>query len=167
MKMLSIVAVMVVMAGLAGCGATSAIKSDIQAAVAPATVTQQDVLGMESLRDKVVADLNQAIVDAKASKDVMAPARLACWETILKYVPELPSVTVPDVGGAVGLFDAFERGAEVVEAVDVVADYQIPQQVRVDLAVACGPIRARARDLLAQFNLRLVSVAGQAALLPK
>lgn len=149
---------------LCGC---ATIKTDIQAVAAPSAATPAEVESMASLQAKLTTDLKQAIADATVATDVMAPVRLKCWQTILGYVPTLPTVNLPELGKSVGLFDTIERGAEAVESVAVVAEYQIPTQVRVDLAVACGPVQARARDLLAQWNLRLVNVAGTMALLPK
>jgi hypothetical protein len=119
------------------------------------------------LTDRLTADLTKAVADATAAKDIAAPMRLACWQTLLALVPNIPALPTGGLGQPAGVFDAFELGAEKVEAIVVLADYQIPPAVRLDVQTKCGPLLVRANDVLAKFNLKFAQVGAQIALLPK
>jgi hypothetical protein len=155
MKALFVLLILALIAACATTSATTTTAGGTTTLAAPAT-----------LQDKLTADLTQAIADATASKDLMAPQRAICYRTILALVPQLPAVSVQSHEVA-GVFDAFELAAERVEAVEAVSEYQLPADVRLKLLVDCGPIQARANDLLVKFNLRVVRIGGQAALLAK
>ena len=145
---------------LAGC----ATIHKLVPATATTPATTQDTT---ALQEKLTSDLTQAIADAKASKDPMAPQRAICYATILSYVPQLPILSLPASGSSAGVFDTFEHGAELAENASTVTEFQIPSDVRVKLLTDCGPLQAAANDLLLKFNLRIAKVAGAIAILPK
>jgi hypothetical protein len=68
---------------------------------------------------------------------------------------------------AAGVIDAFELAAERVEVAAEIADYQMPPAMKLAIVVDCGPLKARASDLLLLFNMKAVSFAGSVALFPK
>jgi hypothetical protein len=152
--LLAVIVVGAVPGMLTGCATVSATTKPAVAA-AP-----------ETLLTKWQSDLNQAILDAKAAGDLMAPVRANCYETLLSLTPQLPNLNVVDHKPA-GVVDAFELGAQRVEVAAEIADYQIPPAMKVQLVVACGPLKARAGDILLLFNLKAASIAGQISLLPK
>lgn len=156
---------------LAGCAANAAVKPSTAPvagtnAVVDVPAAPAASASPSSLADKITSDLNQAIADAKASTDMMAPQRAKCYTTLLGMIPNLPALTAQSHQPA-GVVDAFELAAERVEDVAAVADYQLPPAMKLAIVTDCGPLKARAGDLLFLFNLKLVNVAGQISLLPK
>lgn len=144
-------------------------RAQTKAASAPAVTTAALTAPADplSLTGKLTADLTKAVADATAATDIAAPMRLACWQTLLSLVPTIPALPAGSQGAAAGIFDAYELAAEKVEAIVVLADYQIPPEVNLRIQTACGPVLVRANDLLTKFNLRLVRLGGAVALLPK
>jgi outer membrane murein-binding lipoprotein Lpp len=132
----------------------------------PATATTP-ARDTTALQEKLTSDLNQAILDAEAAKDPMAPQRAICYKTILSFVPAIPTLSGVNLGKSAGVFDTFEHTAELAENAATVAEFQIPPEVRVKLLTDCGPLQAAANDLLLKFNIRLVRAAGAIAILPK
>jgi hypothetical protein len=156
---------------LAGCAATAATTKPVTAPVA-GTNAVVDVAApapsapKETLSQKITDDGTQAIADAKAAQDIMAPQRAKCYATLLSFVPTLPALSVGSHAPA-GIIDAFELAAERVEVAAEIADYQMPPAMKLAIVTDCGPLKARASDLLLLFNLKAVNFAGGVALLPK
>lgn len=159
--MRSLLTILVLM--MAGCASLSPTATTTATPAASPTPAPEAT----SLQAKAIADLTQAAADAKAATDPMAPVRLACWNFLLANMPTIPTISVQHDTPTAGLFDAFERGAEVVENVSTLADYQVPAALKVGLAVNCGPIRSRFDELLVQWNLKAVSAAGSVGFILK
>lgn len=159
-------------AAVAGCSQLAAKPTPGTAAAstagAPVATTDPAPSDLTSFKAKVTADLTAAIADGSKATDAFAPVRVTCYNTILSLVPTIPDLALVTPGESAGIFDAFEHTAEVAESIETLAGgVSIPNEVRVKLAVGCGPVTARARDILLLFNLRLGKVAGAVVLLPK
>ena len=157
---------------LAGCGGTwQGVKADSKAMTTPeagSPAAVADAENQSALQVKLTSDLTQAIKEAKAATDPVAPLRVICYETVLSLVPELPQFpSIGDKGASAGIFTTFERGAELAENAATITEFQIPPDVRVRLLKDCGPVGQAARDLLLKFNVRLVRAAGRVALIAK
>ena len=150
---------------LTACAGGTVVKSSTTAVVS-STAAPPSNSGPVTLVDKLTTDLTQAIADAKASTDLLAPQRAKCYTTLLGMVPALPTLAAQSHPSA-GVIDTFELAAERVEDVAALADYQLPPAMKLALVVDCGPLRVRAADLLVLFNLKLVNAAGALALIPK
>lgn len=151
-----------VLVGMGGCASVGAGTPAIAA-----TADSPAVPAQSGLQVAISKDLAAAIEKAKAATDGMAPQRVICYEYIQSLVPEIPSLSLPDVGKPAGIFDAFEIGAEAAENVQEVAEFQIPPEVKIAFAIKCGPLKARAGDLLTLFNLKIARVAGKVAFVAK
>lgn len=148
---------------LAGCSSFGPGKPAVAA-----TDTAPAVAAQSGLQVKLTEDLTAAIERTKKATDPVAPLRLACWEFLLASVPDVPDLSLPDRGApSNGLFDGFEIAAEAAEGAHAIADYQIPDEFRVNLLRACGPVKAAAENLLLQLNLRFARVAGRVGLIAK
>ena len=149
---------------LTACAGGTVVKSSTNAVVSTPVAAAPS--GPSTLMDKLVVDLTQAIADAKASTDLLAPQRAKCYTTLLGMVPVMPTLAAQSHPSA-GVIDTFELAAERVEDIAALADYQLPPAMKLALVVDCGPLRVRAADLLVLFNLKLVNAAGALVLIPK
>ena len=165
MKIDTVIAALACLA-LTACAGTM-VKPTVSTSSSSVTSSQPTASEPASLQARAIADLTQAAEDAKAATDPMAPVRLVCWNFLLTNMPQFPQVGVTHAKPSAGVFDTFERGAEVAEQIDTLVEYQVPSQLRVGFVVACGPIQARFNDLLIRWNLKAVSAAGNVGLLIK
>lgn len=132
-----------------------------------ATETTPAQPAQSGLQVKATADLAQTIEEAKAATGAMAPLRLQCWEYLQSHVTDLPDFGLGGVakGPSAGVFNDVERAGELAEGVHELLDYQIPDELKVELFRECGPAYAAFKGMMRDFRIKFVKAGAKVSFL--